>query len=147
MGFREGTATLTLEDARRFLRYARLAVLWMVLGSVLAVELLIRRPTAAPPNPVLYVFYSLAAADAVVAVALRRRFTSCAEEALHNNPEDAIALASWIKGHLVPLPMALSIAFLGVMARVLGATTISAAPCYLLALVVLFAGRRKTDPV
>jgi len=138
MGFREGTTSGTLEDAQRFLRYLRMAVLGMMVVSALGVELLMRRPVAPPPSPVLYVFYLLAAADAVVAVILRRRLAGRAAEALRNNPEDASALAKWVKGQIVPLPMALSVAFLGVMARVLGATTLSAAPCYLLALVVIF---------
>jgi hypothetical protein len=138
MGYRERTNTLTLADARRFLGYMRLAVLCVVLVMALAVEFLAHPPLVPLRAPVLYVFYALAAADAVVALVLRRRLTGSATETLRSNPEDATALPGWIRGQIVPLPMALSLGFLGVMARVLGAAPLSAAPFYLLVLVVLF---------
>jgi len=138
---------VTLADALRFLRYLRMAVVCLLLGMALAVEMLLHAPAIPLPAPVLYAFYFLAAADAVTAIVLRQRLSGSAGEILRQNPEDAAALANWLKGQLVPLPMAMSLGFFGVAARVLGAASLNAAPFYLLAVCVVFAFRADDVPV
>jgi hypothetical protein len=147
MGYREGTNTLTMADARRFLNYLRMAVLGILAVLALAVELLGSKIPSSLSAPILYVFYAIAVADALVAWVMRRRLAGRAEEILRSNPEDATALIKWLKGQIVPLPMALGLGFLGVMARVLGAAPLSVAPFYLLAAIVLFATRPEQSLV
>ncbi|HUK51928.1 MAG TPA: hypothetical protein VL099_01410 [Candidatus Binatia bacterium] len=137
---------MTLGDAKVFLRYMRAAVLCILVAVALAVELLVRAPAVPLPGSILYLFYGLAAADAVVAVVLRRRFAGPAAVILRSHPEDAAAMANWIKGQFVPLPMALSLGFIAVAARVLGAAPLRAAPCYLLSLAVIFTAGQDDLP-
>lgn len=143
MDFRDGTSALTMADARRFLSYFRMAVLGILAVLAVAVELLVPKTPSSLGAPILYVFYAIAALDALAAWMMRRRLAGPAEEILHSNPQDSAALMNWLKGQIVALPMALGLGFLGVMARVLGAAPLSLVPFYLLALVVLFssAGR------
>ena len=136
------TNTLTLADALRFLRYMRLAVVCMMALAALGVEVLARAQRADFSPSILYIFYAIAAFDAVMSVVLRRQLAGPAGEILRQNPQDSAALMGWLKGQIIQMPMALTLGLLGVMARFLGAPAISVAPLYLVALVILFrAGR------
>jgi hypothetical protein len=127
---------LTLPDSLRFLRYAYSAVLAMLVLLVLAAETLLPTRPAEPPV-IVNLFYALAAGNALIALAYRRKFSGPAAEALRAVPQDGSALVDWMKGQLVPLPMALVTGMMGLGLRVLGAPTLRAGPIYIAAVLLL----------
>ncbi|HKM91306.1 MAG TPA: hypothetical protein VJX29_11875 [Candidatus Acidoferrales bacterium] len=128
--------TLTMPDALRFLRYGYSAVLVMVVLLTLAAETLLPTRPAEPPV-IVNLLYALAAGDALIALVYRRKFSGPAAEALHTNPQDGVALANWVKGQLVPLPMALGMGVMGLASHVLGAPTRRAGPIYFATVLLL----------
>ena len=133
-----------LTDSLRFLRYMYSAVLVIIVLVALAGETLLPSRPSEPPAAV-NVLYALAAGDVFLALYFRRKFSGAALENLRANPTDAAALADWCKGQLLPLPMALSVGFMGLACRFLGAPVVRTAPLYVAALIVLMV-LRPTDP-
>jgi len=135
---------LTLADSLRFLRYAYAAGLGIVALLIVAAETLAPRG-ATEPRAIVNLLYLLAGLDGMIALVYRRKFSGAAAETLRENPEDAAALVSWMKGQLVPLPMALAMGIMGLGARVAGASTLRAAPIYVVSVIVLLA-LRPSEP-
>jgi hypothetical protein len=133
-------------DYVRFLRYFCAAVLAMVLLLWLAAETLLPARAMEPPVIIGYVLYAFAAADAVIALFLRRKFVEPAAEALRVNPDDAQAMTNWMKGQFVPLPMGLGIAAVGLAARVLGVPALRAAPLFVASILLLLLLRPSDTP-
>jgi hypothetical protein len=127
---------LTLPDSLRFLRYAYSAVLAMLVLIALAAEMLLPSRPAEPPV-IVNLFYAIAAANVLIALVYRWKFSGPAAEALRANPQDGSALMDWIKGQLVPLPMALVTGMMGLGLRVLGAPTLRSGPLYIAAVFLL----------
>lgn len=134
----------TLQDSLRFLRYLYSAVLVMVVLLALAVETLIPHREAPPPF-IVYVLYALAASDVGIALIYRRKFSGPAREALRANPEEAPAAVNWMKGQMVPLPMALGVGLMGFAGRILGVSTLHAAPLFIAAVLLLLV-LRPSEP-
>ena len=135
-----------LPDALRFLRYMYAAVLAIIVLLALAGETLLPLQPAEPPV-IVNVLYALAAGDVLIALFFRRKFSGAALENLRANPEDAVALANWMKGQLVPLAMALGVGVMGLACRVLGAPALRAIPLYVASVILLLALRPTAPPV
>jgi len=112
----------------------------MIVLLALAAETLLPTRAAAPPF-VVNVLYALAAGDALIALVYRWKFSAPAAEALRANPEDAAALANWMKGQMVPLPMALGVGCMGLAARALGVSTLHSAPLFIGSVLLLLSVR------
>jgi len=123
-------------DSVRFLRYFYSAVLVIVVLLALGGEFL-PPARAAAPAVLVYVLYAVGAGDVLAAVVLRRKFSGRAQEVLRVNPGDAGALADWMKGQMVPLPMALGVGVMGFACRALGSPALRAAPFYGAAVILL----------
>jgi hypothetical protein len=135
-----------LQDSLPFLRYIYSAVLVVVVLLALAAETRIPRREAEPAL-IVYILYALAAGDTLIALIYRRRFSGPAAETLRANPEDAQAQTDWMKGQMVPLPMALGVGLMGFAARVLGVPTLHAAPLFVAAVVLLLVLRPSESSV
>jgi hypothetical protein len=134
----------TLADALRFLRYMHGALLGLLVVIAVLGETV--GSIAHDNTPViLYVLYALAVGNAVLGLVLRQRFAGPAADALRANPADTAALLNWLKGQLVPLAQALTIGMFGLVARLMGASTLRAAPLYAAA-VLLMLILRPSDP-
>jgi len=139
------TLTLTSTDLPRFLRYFHFAVLVLACLIWLASETLWPAQGAEAPF-VVYALYALACADAAAALWHRHKWTASSAEALRLNPESEQALTEWLKGQLVPLPMAVGIALMGLAARVSGAAPAHAGVLFVGAIALLLA-LRPAEPL
>ncbi|HVN08406.1 MAG TPA: hypothetical protein VMV61_05505 [Patescibacteria group bacterium] len=132
-------------DSLRFLRYLYAATMGLIALLALAGEALLPHHESAP-EIVVYVLYAVAAGDLFAAVLLRRKFAAPAVEILRTNPKDEAAMMEWMKGQLLPLPMALSVGMMGLACRALGAPAVRAAPLYAAAVILLMALMPKELP-
>jgi hypothetical protein len=135
----------TPSDALRFLRYAYLGVIGLVVLLALFVETVFPSPVQETPF-IVNALYTVGMFDVVIALWYRRKFSGSTAEALRVNPADSLALANWLKGQMVPLPMALGIGVMGLAVRISGATTLRAAPLYIAAILLLLALRPSGLP-
>jgi len=129
----------TPSDALRFLRYAYLGVAGFVVLLALIGETIFDASTAVPM--IVYGLYAVGAIDAFLALWYRRKFAGSAAQALRVNPTDSLAMTNWMKGQMVPLPMALGIGVMGLAVRGVGGALAQAAPLYIAAILLLFALR------
>ncbi|MGH9602477.1 MAG: hypothetical protein ACRD24_08820 [Terriglobales bacterium] len=118
-----------MEDKLRILRVIHAALLlscfiYAVIGEAIG---------PAEPKDVklfLMVFGFLGVTDIGIAMLLRPRFVGEPEEILRRAPNDASALQRWLTGHFILYAMCESVAILGLVLRIVGATLVQVMPFY-----------------
>ena len=100
-----------------------LVVLLVPLGERIATD-------EGQPGFLLPFFAAIAAVDVVLALGVRKSLVGGAEERLRQHPENAVAAMRWQTGQLGSFAIAESVALLGFMLRVMGATLEQAAGFY-----------------
>jgi hypothetical protein len=82
-------------------------------------------------------FVVLGVALAFVAIVLRQKLTSAAQETLLRSPGDAAALGRWRMAHIIAFALAESVVLFGLVLRILGAPLTQAAILYAIGIVAL----------
>lgn len=107
-----------MQSARKLIQIIRYALLGAVL---LYLFLILRVPSTAKPNLMLWrAFGFLAIIDVILVFVIRRILVFPAEATLQNQPSDAKALVRWKMGYLITYTLSLSIALYGLALHFFG---------------------------
>ena len=129
-------AEATMESALKQMRMMWIFFLIAAFAYVAVAEFL---PHSVPPvKPEVYtIILVVGIMELLSIVIVRKVLLTKAEEVLRTTPNDMAAIFRWRQGQLVTLALASAVVLIGLVLRFIGASTIQAAPLYLLGIAAM----------